>query len=103
MAIRMPANARGRTELRVEGGGFDDGYYYYFGPATRDHAPSGTEGFFDPPDDFDDMVDRIESQAHAYDIIATLFPRSGELRRERRKPQDEIVMGREVFRVVVVR
>jgi hypothetical protein len=101
MTVRVPVDSRPRGELRVEGGGFDDGYYYYFGPATRDRAPSGTEGFIDPPDDFDDMVDRIESQAHAYDIIATLFPRNEGLRRERRQAQEEIIMGRQAFRVVV--
>jgi hypothetical protein len=103
MAVRMPANAGSRAVLRVEGGGFDDGYYYYFGPATRDRAPSGTEGHIDPPDDFDDMIDRIQSQAHANDIIATLFSRNEELLRERRQAQEEIVMGRQTFPVVVVR
>jgi hypothetical protein len=103
MTVRVPVDARPRGELRVEGGGFDDGYYYYFGPATRDQAPSGTEGFFDPPDDFDDMIDRIEGQAHAYDIIATLFPRNEGIRKERRQAQEEIIMGRQSFRVRVVR
>jgi hypothetical protein len=103
MTVRVPVDAPRRGDLRVEGGGFDDGYYYYFGPATRDRAPSSTEGFVDPPDDFDDMVDRIESQAHAYDIIATVFSRHEGLRRERRQAQEEIVMGRQTFRVRVVR
>jgi hypothetical protein len=102
MTARVPRTTRQRGELRVEGGGFDDGYYYFFRPATRDHAPSSTEGFFDPPDDFEDMIDRIEDQPHAYDIIATMFPRSEELRRERRAPQEHIVMGRQTFRVVIV-
>ena len=49
------------------------------------------------------MLFRSAMMSHAYDIIATLFPRHAEFRRERRKPQEEIVMGRQVFQVVVVR
>lgn len=87
MSLDVPTNAREGGRLYVRGGGG----FSWRGPKA---------------DSFDDLLDKLAAEDHSYDLVADLgiALRGGGRRHVKAvEPQDNVVRGKELIRVTVVR
>ncbi|MBI4260143.1 MAG: hypothetical protein HY658_06215 [Actinobacteria bacterium] len=101
--MKVTKQAPKSGKLKIEGGGRSGYYYYGVSGATAPTERSPANGDFEEgPSSLDDLLAEIAGGTHAFDLIATLFPKKVTARRNRVLPQDTIVLGEQQVRIIVV-
>jgi SpoIVB peptidase S55 len=96
LSQRVPRTARGEGVLAVGGGGIQADEECFFGDCLE-----GGEEEVTSPASFDELLAELSGAEHSYDLVASLGLRGGQ--RKTVAPQGEIILGRRVMGILVVR
>jgi hypothetical protein len=93
---RVPRSARGEGQLAIRGGGIQADEECFFGDCVE-----GGEEEVTTPASFDELLAELAGAEHSYDLVASLGVGGAERRTV--APQGEIILGRRVLGILVVR